>query len=169
MAAEGISYTQAARLADLETGRAPSRVIDCHDLNRRTGVAIEDDDLITNGVWKRASDYDLRGMRPCEHYDYKAIEGSWHDASSAWLASRGAAWAWSVPGSGGTLTVPAGKDDEWADDLWIEAYERFGTWIDGVMSELRAGLQTAPDDDVRPGDAPGGEWVRYVSPRFGDD
>jgi hypothetical protein len=53
MAAEGISYTQAARLADLETGRAPSWVIDCHDLNRRTGVAIEDDDLITNGVWKR--------------------------------------------------------------------------------------------------------------------
>jgi len=27
----------------------------------------------------------------------------------------------------------------------------------------------APDDDVRPSDAPGGEWVRYVSPRFGDD
>jgi len=37
------------------------------------------------------------------------------------------------------------------------------------MSELRAGLQAAPDDDVRHGDAPGGEWVRYVPPRFGDD
>ena len=67
------------------------------------------------------------------------------------------------------MTVPAGKDNEWVDDLWLEAFGRFDAWIDGVMSELRAGLQSAPDDDVRPSDAPGGEWVRYVSPRFGDD
>jgi len=86
-----ISYTQAARLIDLETGQAPARVIDCHDLQRRTGVAIEDDDLIRNGVWDRASDHDREECGPCEHYDYEAIEGSWHDASSAWLASRGAA------------------------------------------------------------------------------
>lgn len=58
--------------------------------------------------------------------------------------------------------VPAGKDD----GLWL-VRARFGAWIDGVMSELRAGLQSAPDDHVRPGEAPGGEWVRYVSPRFG--
>jgi hypothetical protein len=37
------------------------------------------------------------------------------------------------------------------------------------MSELRAGLQSDPDDDVRPRTALGGEWVRYVSPRFDDD
>jgi hypothetical protein len=54
-----------------------------------------------------------------------------------------------MPGSSGTLTVPADKDDEWADYLWLEAFGRFDAWIDGVMSELRAGLQSAPDDDVR--------------------
>jgi hypothetical protein len=37
------------------------------------------------------------------------------------------------------------------------------------MSELRAGLQNASDDDVRALTAPGGERVRYVSPRFDDD
>jgi hypothetical protein len=169
MAANNISYTQAARLIDLETGQAPARVIDCHDLQRRTGVVIEDDDLIRNGVWDRASDHDREECGPCEHYDYEAIEGSWHDASSAWLASRGAAWAWSMPGASGTLTVPAGKDDEWADDLWLEAFGRFDAWIGGVMSELRAGRQSAPDDGVRPSDAPGGEWVRYVPDRFDDD
>ena len=59
------------------------------------------------------------------------------------------------------------KGDEWADDLWL-VRARFGAWIDGVMGELRAGLQSAPGDDVRPGDVPGGEWARNVSPRFGD-
>lgn len=132
-------------------------------------MAIEDDDLIRNGVWDRASDNDREECGPCEHYGYEAIEDSWRGASSAWLASRGAAWAWSMPGVGGTPTVPAGKDDEWADDLWLEAFGRFDAWIDGVMSELRAGLKTAPDDDVRPSEAPGGEWVRYMSPRFDDD
>jgi hypothetical protein len=53
--------------------------------------------------------------------------------------------------------------------LWLQASGRFDAWIDGVMSELRAGLHSAPDDDVRPRTAPGGEWVRYVSPRFDDD
>jgi len=70
-----------------------------------------------------------------------------------------------MPGSSGTLTVPADKDDEWADDLWLEAFGRFDAWIDGVMSELRAGLHSAPDNDVRPSDAPGGEWVRVSSLR----
>jgi hypothetical protein len=37
------------------------------------------------------------------------------------------------------------------------------------MSQLRAGLPSAPDDDVRPGDAPGGQWVRYVPYRFVTD
>ena len=169
MAADGISYTQAARLIDLETGRAPARVIDCHDLWQRTGVAIEDDDLIQNGVWSRAGDYDREERGPCEHYDYAAIEQSWYDATSAWLASCGASWVWSVPGSGGTLTVPADKDDTWAGALWAEAYERFDAWIDGVMSELRTGLPSAPGDDVRPSEAPGGEWVRYVPFRFDVD
>ena len=57
----------------------------------------------------------------------------------------------------------------WAEDLWHRAHARFDTWIDGAMTELRAGLQSAPDDDVRPITAPGGEWVRYVPPRFDDD
>lgn len=169
MAADSISYTRAALLVDLESGRVPARVIDCLDLERRTGVAIEDGDLICNGVWSRASDRDRAECAACEHYDYEAIEQSWYDASSAWLASRGASWAWSMPGSSGTLTVPAGKDDEWADDLWQEAFGRFDAWIDGVMSELRAGIASAPDDDVRPSEAPGGEWVRRVPYRYVDD
>jgi hypothetical protein len=74
-----------------------------------------------------------------------------------------------VPGSSGTLTVPAGKTDDWADDLWQEAFELFDTWIDGVMSELRAGRAAAPDDNVRPDDEPGGQWVRYVPYRFDTD
>ena len=78
-------------------------------------------------------------------------------------------WSWSGPGTSGTLTVPADKDDEWAEDLWHRAYARFDTWIDGTLTELRAGRQSAPDDDVRPDTAPGGEWVRYVPYRFGDD
>jgi hypothetical protein len=59
MAADSISYTQAARLADLEIGQAPARTIDCDYLRERTGEWLEaDDDLICNGVWGRASDHD---------------------------------------------------------------------------------------------------------------
>ncbi len=170
MAADSISYTQAARLVDLETGQAPARTIDCDYLRKRTGEWLEaDGDLICNGVWDRASDHDREECGPCEHYDYQAIGDAWNDASASWLARHGAAWSWSGPGTSGTLTVPADKDDEWAEDLWHRACARFDTWIDGAMTELRAGLQSAPDDDVRPSAAPGGEWVRYVPPRFDDD
>ena len=95
--------------------------------------------------------------------------GLWHDASSAWPPAAAPAWAWSMPGSSGTLTVPAGKDDEWADDIWLEVF-RAVRRVDRRRHERAArGLQSAPGDDVRTGDAPGGEWVRYVSPRFGVD
>jgi hypothetical protein len=76
MAADSISYTQAARLVDLETGEVPARTIDCSDLWKRTGKRLEaDDDLICNGVWARASDYDREECGPCEHYDYQAPPG----------------------------------------------------------------------------------------------
>jgi hypothetical protein len=153
----------------LDPVAAAIRVIDCYDLEKRTGAAIEDDDLIHNGVWERASDQDREECGPCEHYDYEAIRAVWQDASSAWLASQGADWSWSMPGTNGTLTVPADKDDEWAEGLWLQAWTRFDEWIDGVMAKLREGRASAPDDDVRPLTAPGGEWVRYVSPRFDDD
>ena len=148
----------------------PARTIDCDYLRQRTGEWLEaDDDLICNGVWDRASDHDREECGPCEHYDYQAIGDAWNDASASWLARYGTAWSWSGPGTSGTLTVPADKDDEWAEDLWHRACGRFDTWIDGAMTELRAGLQSAPDDDARPSTAPGGEWVRYVPPGFDDD
>jgi hypothetical protein len=152
-------------------GRAgPTRTIDCDYFHETYGEWLEaDDDLIHNGVWDRASDQDREECGPCEHYDYQAIGYAWNDASAAYLASHGADWTWSGPGTSGTLAVPADKDDEWAGRLWLQACARFDAWIDGVMSEPRAGLQSAPDDDVRPRTAPGGEWVRYVSPRFDDD
>ena len=64
---------------------------------------------------------------------------------------------------------PAGGLPQGIGRLWLQASGRFDAWINGVMSELRAGLHSAPGDDVCPRTAPGGEWVRYVSLRFDDD
>jgi hypothetical protein len=78
-------------------------------------------------------------------------------------SSSGRACTRSGPHGGeGTLTVPADKDDEWVDSLWQAAIDRFGGWIDNVVSETRKGRHLAPADDVRPHSAPGAEWVRYV-------
>ena len=57
MAADSISYTRAALLVDREAGQAPTRTIDCDYFPERYGEWLEDDDdLIHNGVWDRASD-----------------------------------------------------------------------------------------------------------------
>ena len=40
------------------------------------------------------------------------------------------------PGPAGP-SVPAGKDDEWAGHLWLQARPRSGAWINGVMSDER--------------------------------
>jgi hypothetical protein len=113
MAADSISYTRAALLVDREAGQAPTRTIDCDYFHETYGEWLEaDDDLIHNGVWDRASDQDREECGPCEHYDYQAIGYAWNDASAAYLASHGADWTWSGPGTSGTLTVPADKDDE---------------------------------------------------------
>jgi hypothetical protein len=146
------------------------RVIDCGYLEERTGEYLEfDDDLICNGVWERASDQDREECGPCEHYDYQAIGYAWNDASATWLASHGADWTRSGPGTNGTLTVPADKDDEWAEDLWTQAYARFGGWMDNVMSKLREGRAAAPPDDVRPRTAPGAAWLLYRAPAAADE
>jgi hypothetical protein len=143
---------------------AAVRVIDCANLSERVGHLAADDDLIHNGVWERASDSDREETGPCEHWDYYAIWDAWNYSCHQFLASYGATWDPDPHGGEGTLTVPADKDDEWADRLWQAAIDRFDGWIGNVVSETRKGRHLAPADGVRPRSAPGAEWVRYVTP-----
>ncbi|MGH3194760.1 MAG: hypothetical protein ACRDNT_02260, partial [Streptosporangiaceae bacterium] len=100
--------------------------------------------------------------------DYYAIGDAWNYSCHEFFDSQGAAWDPDALRGEGTLTIPAGRDDEWADWLWQAALGRFDEWIGNVVSETRKGRHLAPAGGVRPRSAPGGEWVLYVTPDDGD-
>jgi hypothetical protein len=182
-AAEGISYTAALRRLDATreagSGQLPPdpagagvRVIDCGELAARTGCWLADDgcgDLIRNGIWGRASASDLEELGVAEHWDYAAVAAGWTESCRTFLASRGATWDPGADHGEGTLAVPAGRDDEWAEQLWEEAAGRFDAWIEGVVRETLEGRHLAPPGDIRPWTAPGGRWILYVTPDPGSD
>jgi len=74
----------------------------------------------------------------------------WAESCRTFLASRGATWDPGADHGEGTITVPAGRDDEWAEQLWEEAAGRFDVWIEGVVRETREGRHLAPPGDIRP-------------------
>jgi hypothetical protein len=104
-----------------------------------------------------------------EHWDYAAVAAGWTESCRTFLASRGATWDPGADHGEGTLAVPAGRDDEWAEQLWEEAAGRFDAWIEGVVRETLEGRHLAPPGDIRPWTAPGGRWILYVTPDPGSD
>lgn len=151
----------------LDPVAAAVRVIDCHDLWDAIGTHMSDGDLIRNGIWERASQYDRDETGPREHWDYDAIEASWIIYVCDRLSTQAVIWDPAEFRGDGSLTVPADWSDERVASLWAEAYGWFDNWVDGIISKVREGRQLAPEDDVRPWTAPGREWVRYADP--GDD
>ena len=160
-----------------ETTTGQGRVIDCGGLAARTGCELVgagagDDgtsDLIRNGIWGCASASDLEELGMAEHWNYAAIAAEWTESCQGFLAGHGATWDPGADGGEGTLTVPARRDDEWAERLWEDAAGRFDVWAEGVIRETREGRHLASPGGTRPREAPGGRWVLYVPPDPGSD
>ena len=70
--------------------------------------------------------------------------------------SRGTTWDPDAGGREGTLTIPAGRDDEWAEYLWEDAAARFGAWADAVIRNTREGRHLAPAGETGRGRHPAG-------------
>ncbi|GAA0971167.1 MULTISPECIES: hypothetical protein [Actinocorallia] len=133
----------------------PERTVDVRDL----GFPMDDRDLIYNGLQSREGTWGSAdaALGDEENWAYAEVTEAWCERAAELLAEHGIVW--DPEGPEDRVTLPAGMGRTAAERIWQEVTDAFDAWVDGVVEETRSGRDRAPDDGLRPDDAPGARWV----------